>query len=449
MARAPTDAAIAPSLLRLAAPMLVSRAGLAAMVLVDAVMLARFGARELAVATLAEGSFGRLSDVFGAFILSALVLVAAARPPAERARRLAIWRRALACAAAMAGLGLAAAWLAPALLLAGGQEAGLVAASAPIMLVAALGLPAGLVALACAVHLEGIGRPGLVAVSMLLANLVNLALNALLIAGGWGVPALGALGSALATALVRLALAIALVLTLLRVERLDGAGAEPIPHRDRARQIGLGLSAAGAAGTLHLLGLWLTIFAGWLGPVPLAAYASCWILSLPALLLAAGIGDAAAIRVAAAPAEAKAARLRRDLVTLALILSPVTLLWLLAPGEVARAYAPDPALASAMAALLPVIGLVLMLDGLSLAALAGLRALHDIAVPTAIQIASMAATPPLAAMLAFSQGLGAGGLVGAILLTSAARLALLLMRIAARHAGTLRPRALLPSTDLP
>ncbi|WP_162246184.1 MATE family efflux transporter [Bosea sp. Leaf344] len=449
MTRAPTDAAIAPSLLRLAAPMLVSRAGLAAMVLVDAVMLARFGARELAVATLAEGSFGRLSEVFGAFILSALVLVAAARPPAERARRLAIWRRAMACAAAMAGLGLAAAWLAPALLLAGGQEAGLVAAAAPVMLVAALGLPAGLVALACAVHLEGIGRPGLVAVSMLLANLVNLALNALLIAGGWGVPALGALGSALATALVRLALAIALVLTLLRIERPDGAGAEPIPHRDRARQIGLGLSAAGAAGTLHLLGLWLTIFAGWLGPVPLAAYASCWILSLPALLLAAGIGDAAAIRVAAASAEARPARLRRDLVTLALMLSPVTLLWLLAPGEVARAYAPDPGLAGAMAALLPVIGLVLMLDGLSLAASAGLRALHDIAVPTAIQIASMAATPPLAAMLAFSQGLGAGGLVGAILLTSAARLALLLMRIAARHAGTLRPRALLPSTDLP
>lgn len=449
MPASPGAAMPEPSLLRLATPMVLSRAGLAAMVLVDAIMLARFSAQQLAVSTLSEGTFGRLGDIFGAFMLSALVLVAAARAPSASARRLAIWRRALGCAAIMAWLALLCAFAAPPLLRASGQEPALVAAAAPVILIAALGLPAGLVALACAVHLEGIGRAGLVAQWMLLANLLNIGLNALLIGGALGLPALGAVGSALATALVRLGLAVVLVLTLLRVEPPSGPVAPAIAARDRAQQFKLGLSAAGTSGLMHLLGIWLTVFAGWLGPVPLAAYASCWILSLPALLLAAGMGDAAAVRVAAAQPGDRLARLRRDLSTLALMLAPVALLWLAAPDFVARAYAPDPALALEIAALLPFIGLVLMLDGVSYAALAGLRGGGDIALPTAIQIATMAATPPLAALLAFSQTLGARGLVMAILLTSTLRLALLLLRIAAIFGPASRSHALATPTDMP
>lgn len=442
-------AAQEPSLLRRAAPMVLSRAGLAAMVLVDAIMLAHFSAEQLAVATLAEGTFGRLSDVFGAFMLSGLVLVAAARAPAPSARRLAIWRRALGCAAIMAALGLTCALFTPTLLRASGQDPGLVAAAAPVILVAALGLPAGLIALASAVHLEGIGRAGLVARWMLVANLLNLGLNALLIGGTLGLPALGALGSALATALVRLGLACVLVLTLMRAERPHITGQTTLPAQERAQQLKLGFGAAGASGTMHLLGVWLTVFAGWLGPVPLAAYASCWILSLPALLLAAGIGDAAAIRVAGAQPGERLTRLRRDLVVLALMLSPVTLLWLLAPQAVAQAYAADAALARQMAALLPFIGLALLLDGVSYAALAGLRGGRDIALPTSIQIGTMAATPPLAAILAFTQGLGASGLVIAIVVTSTLRLTLLLMRTAAIFGPASRARAPHSPTDPP
>jgi MATE family multidrug resistance protein len=443
-------AAREPSLLRVAAPMVLSRAGLAAMVLVDAIMLAHFSAQQLAVATLAEGTFGRLTDVFGAFMLSALVLVAAARAPMAGPRRLAIWRRALGCAAVLAGFGLVCAWFAPVLLRASGQEPALVASAAPVILVAALGLPAGLVALACAVHLEGIGRPGLVLRWMLAANLVNIGLNALLIDGTFGLPALGALGSALATALVRLGLAGGLVMTLLRVERPQAAG-EPSPPetQDRAQQFKLGFGAAGASGTMHLLGVWLTVFAGWLGPVPLAAYASCWILSLPALLLAVGIGDAAAVRIAGARPADRLARLRRDLGVLALLLAPVTLLWLAVPLAVAQLYTPDPALARAIAALLPIIGLVLLLDGVSYAALAGLRGGRDIAVPMGIQIGTMAATPPLAACLAFTAALGAQGLVIGILLTSSLRLALLLMRVTTIFGGASLERALPIATDMP
>lgn len=407
--------------------MVLSRAGLAAMVVVDAVMIARYGSDELAVSRLAEGTFGRLADVFAAFMHAALVLVAVAPAPACSARRLAVWRRALACAATMGLLGLGCAWLAPSLLLAAGQEPALVREAGTVILVLALGLPAGLVALACAVHLEGIGRAGLVARWMLGANALNILLNWLMIGGNAGLPAWGAAGSAAATGLVRVALAVVLVAAVLRIERPAPAAASS--DTDRADHWKLGFGAAGASGVMHLLGVWLTVFAGWLGALPLAAFASCWILGLPGLLLAAGIGDAIAVRIAGDGPGDRARRLRSDLATLALVLATPAAIIVVAPLGVASLYTPDPVLAAELALLLPLAGVVLLLDGLSYGAVAALRGTRDVAVPTAIQIGAMAATPPLAALFTFSWAMGVYGLVLAILVTSAARLTGLGLRL--------------------
>ena len=60
------------ALLRLAVPMIVSRAGLAAMAIVDAVMVSRYSSNQFAMLGLADGTLGRLSDVFGAFVIMLL-----------------------------------------------------------------------------------------------------------------------------------------------------------------------------------------------------------------------------------------------------------------------------------------------------------------------------------------------------------------------------------------
>lgn len=422
--------------------MIVSRAGLAAMAIVDCVMVARFDARQLAFTTLAEGTFGRLLDVCAAFMLSGLVLVAAAHAKGDADQRAAIWRRSAAVAA---GLGLVAGFISllgrPILGLMG-QSAELVHGGGAVIFALGLGAPAGLIAMASAVSLEGARKPAFVAICVVGANLLNLFINWLLIGGQLGFPALGAVGSALSTSLVRCALAIALVIGVRQVEgrRLWTGGKT---DGEAGAQWRLGLSASATAGGIHALAIWLTVFAGWLSARSLAAYASCWVLNLPGMLLAMGLGDAIALRVASSPPEPDGRRrwatVRADLSAVALVLSPFVLLFCAAPSVVARLYTGDAALQAIMAALLPLSGLALLLDGLSYGVAAALRGRGDVIGPTAIQLACMAATPVLAAALAFGLHMGVRGMVVAILATSSVRLTLLALRQVAAGVGG-RPR---------
>lgn len=420
------------SLLRQATPMVVSRAGLAAMAITDAVMVAHFSSTELAAASLAEGTFGRLADVFLAFIHAALVLIVAAAAASRQGDRLAIWQRALRIAMLMGFAGFVVALFAGPLLQLFAQPTQISDLAAKVILLLACGLPAGLMALACAIHLEAIGRAKLVASFMILANLLNVGGNWLLIEGHWGFPGLGVLGSAATTTIVRILLAIGLIVLVRWFEGPSTFAVQPQDPLVRRDHYKLGFTALGASAAMHLLGIWLTLFAGWLGPLPLAAFAAGWILNLPGLLLAAGIGDAIALRVAhrlTQTGEASPARAWSDLSVLALLLSPWVLLLMLAAPVVAGVYTPDPELRALMIKLLPMSGLVLMLDGLSYATSAALRGLKDIAVPTAIQVGAMIATPILAWFLAFWLGMGVEGILVAILTTSLARLSLLAFRM--------------------
>jgi MATE family multidrug resistance protein len=414
--------------------MVVSRAGLAAMVLVDAVAVARYDAGALAVTILAQGTFGRLVDVFLAVLLSPLVLFAAAQGPGNGDRRIALWHRSLALALGLGLAGFGVAVFATPILSVLGQDPALAKAAGPVVLALGIGLPAGLVAIASAIHLEGAGRAKSVALSVLAANGLNLGLNGVLVGGHLGFPELGALGSAVSTSLVRLTLAAVLVWSVLSLEGPAALRRARPAQSERREQMTLGGSAFVTAGLLHALGIWLTVFAGWFGPLPLAAYASAWLLNLPGMLLSSGIGDALALRLSKADAEGasrrEAARLfRSDLGGLALVLLPFTVLFSLWPVALAGLYTSDPSLATGIAALLPASGLVLLLDGLSYGLVAALRARRDVAVPMAIQIGCMAATPVLAGSLAFGLDLGLSGIVAAILSTSTLRIGLLAFRI--------------------
>ncbi|MCY1667609.1 MATE family efflux transporter [Rhizobium sp. SL86] len=425
-----------PGLLRQAAPMVLSRAGIAAMAIVDALMVARLGSSELAATTLADGTFGRIVDICISGLHAALVLTAAARLPERTAERIAVWHRATAAALLAGFVVLALAPFAGVLLAASGQEAALSARSGTVILILAAGLPAGLVALAAAVHLEGIGRAGLVARWMIAANLANAGLNALLIGGFDPIPALGTAGSATATTLVRIALAVALVMALRRIE---GPAAFRRAHQpDKARaasgrrdHLKLSLGAASTAAGMHALGVWLTVFAGWLGTAALAAFASGWVLNLPGLLLAAGIGDAISMRAASAAPGQATKRLWRDLAALAIVLAPFTAILFLLPGTIATHFTPDETLAGLMTSLLPISGLVLMLDGMSYGVFAALRARKDIGLPTLIQVGCMVLTVLLAAAFAFKLDHGVLGLMQAIIITSLLRLTLLFARLIA------------------
>ena len=114
---------------------------------------------------------------------------------------------------------------------------------------------------------------------------------------------------------------------------------------------------------------------------------------------------------------------------------------LVAPGLVASVYASGGPLRTALTALLPYGGLVLLCDATSFIFAASLRGLGDVLWPTAIQIAVAAVLLPLAWWWAVQHNGGPGGLVTAILITSVLRAASLAARFRVRADMALLPGA--------
>jgi MATE family multidrug resistance protein len=283
------------------------------------------------------------------------------------------------------------------------------------------------VAIAAAVYLEGTNRPRVVAASVISANLLNIFLNWLFI------PSLGARGSALSTTLVRCGLCVVLAGIAWRTELASPPVADHAFVHTAARegsrraQWRLGLGAAGTVAAMVALGAWLTIFAGWLGVLPLAVFSASWNLAAPAALVALGMADATGILVSAetgrggsgAPvAWACAGTTLPSVAPLAAILA-------IQPRFFAALYTNDSAMRESMTLVLPLVALIVAVDAAGFAIGASLRALREAAWPAAMEIGSMALLVPAAAALAFGRGLGVRGLFIAMLMAAAVRTAML------------------------
>lgn len=425
-------------LLRLALPMIVSRAGLAAMSIADAVMVSRYDPGQFAVLSLADGTLGRIVDIFAAFILGGLVLVPRAFGAGDLAECARIWRRSLPPALGLGLLGALLGVCGTAIFAAVGQSAALSSGAGAVSAILGIGYVAALLALGAAVFLEGLKRPTVVAASVVGANVLNVGLNWLLISGNAGLPALGARGSAISTTIVRFALAAVLAGYAWKV---TSARREPEAEAQRAPQLQtqLGLSSAVVAGIMLLLTASLLVFAGWLGPLALAVLSATWNLNAPVMLVALGIADATGIRVAARDGQAAGgaaggANLSlRSIVGLSLaVMSALALVfaagWAAFPRPLAGVFTRDPAMLRGLTAVIPLAGGLLLLDAVCFIVVSALRALRDVVWPTGIEIATMAGLVPLAAWLAFGAGQGVRGLIIAAIASAVCRVALLVWR---------------------
>jgi len=405
----------------LAVPMIVSRAGLAAMGIADAIMVSRYNTSEFAALSLADGTLGRIVEVFAAFIIGGLVLVPRAYGAGDMSEALRIWRRSIVASVGLGLAGLLLGLLGTNIFRLLGQAAPLAAKAGSLSAILGLGYVAALLAIGAAIFLEGIKRPLIVAVSVLAANLLNITLNWLLISGHAGLPALGARGSAISTTIVRFVLAITLVVCVLRVR----------PARAETSRLGnqhaLGLSAAAVQGIMLVLASTLLIFAGWMGPLPLAVLSAVWTLNAPVMLIALGLSDATGVRVASSRGNS------RFLVTLsATAAAALGLLcvgvWSIFPTRLAGIVVTNTPMLRSLAPLIPLAGVLLLFDSVSFVVVFALRALRDIVWPTGIEIATMAALVPLAFGLAFTLSLGVKGLLLAAIASAFCRLALLAWR---------------------
>ncbi len=424
-------------LLRLAGPTVVSRAGILTMVLADVVMVGRFSTEELAYASIGASIFIPLL-VFGVGLMIGVVATTAQTFGAgDEGACAAIWYRALPFALMVGCLGAAVCLFGESLLRLFGQAELLAREGGKVAMVLAPGLIGYMFFVVSTFFLEGIRRPGPGMIAMLIANLLNIALNWIFIFGNLGVPAMGAVGSGIVTSVVRVFLGFAMVVYVLRMKDRARFGFGGIPARDvwagwwpksaRARKIGYaGGAGIGAETMAHSV---LIQFAGLLGVLPVAAYSIAANVEAVMFMVALGIGSATAVLVGNAWGKGDIADARLagwvGLGTTVAAMSLCGMLIALFREPIAGFYSADTALIAQTIPLLWLVSFVIAVDGAQLTLAQSVRALGDTwAAARRYAFAFLGVMVPLGWIFAFEFEWGARGLLYAMMIGGLVSLAL-------------------------
>lgn len=376
-------------ILRLAWPIMLTSLNWTLMHLIDVAVVGHYGTAELA----ALGASRIVTFIVLVMGFSGLtgILVFAAR--ADGGGRLAetgdIFRSGLVLALSV---GLAAALVlglfAHDLLALFGVEPALQRPGANVVQAMALGFPAQLLLGASSYFLEGISRPQRV----MAINLIMLPVNGLLawawVGGHFGLPALGAVGAALATATASWAGALAMFLVVWRLPRAaerqvrDFSGAALRRALQGAGPLAwFGLVAAIGA-TLELAGFsTLMVLSTQLGNATAGAFQAMLSIHNIAFALSMGFGSAAGVRVGNAVGAGERERAWSRAViagTLcAALLAMLSLLLVFAAPALVWPFSNDPAVLALAALMLSIMGAFLVFDGLQYVFGASLRSLGE------------------------------------------------------------------------
>lgn len=424
------------SLIRLAVPVMVARAGLLVMAAVDTAMVGHYSAGELASFGLASSPSGVLVTTGVGLLTGTIVMTAQALGASRRLECGAVWRRSLPYALVIGLIFLALSQAGSSFFRLTGESAALVPEAGRIVAILGFGMPGAMLFTTTALFLEGIKRPLPGMIVMIGANLMNLVLDWILVWGRFGLPALGAAGSAWSTTIVRWTMALVLIVYVTAMR--DGP-AHGVPGRirgwlrDGAAQRRLGY-AAGLSICLEASAFSsLTLFAGYLGARAIAIFAiGMNLLSIP-FMAALGIGVATAVAVGFAHGR----RDRHDTVlagwvglgTAALALAPVCLLYRALPVTMAGLYTGDATLIAVTAPLIAFSALILIADGGQTVMASALRGRGDSWTPTALHLVSYyGVMVPVSAWLAFGLHHGVAGLFQGILVASLVSVSVLSVR---------------------
>lgn len=419
-----------------AAPVIVARSGVMVLALVDAVMVGRFAAAELAALGLAQAPVMTLLLIGIGLTMGTLVMTASAFGTGRDAVCGAVWLRAVRFSAIAGAVGTLICLFSETILSGLGQTPEMAASAGAVARVLGLGLAPQLVFITTQFFLEGLKRPWPGTLMMIAANILNAALNWVLVYGNLGAPALGALGSAWATTIVRCFLAIGILLAVatMRDRHRFLVPGTPLPPADAMLQRRIGQASAVSIGVEGTAFNTLSIFAGWLGPLPLAAYTIALNLVAFVFMVAIGFGASTAVLVGHGrgrgdPGEAAVAGwlgLGLAVVTTTVIAGLIALL----PETIAALYTDDPALRAAASAVIALAALVVVADGGQGVMAAALRGYGDTWIASGLHAFSFfAIMVPLAYLLA--QRNGAIGLVQAIIVGCLVAWAVLALRF--RH----------------
>lgn len=419
----------AGALLTLAWPVMLSRAGILVMAFTDIAMLGRVDSASVAMLNLALSVFVPVMVFLIGLTTGLIPEIGRAYALGHRRAAGEAWRRGMVWATVTGLAGAVLISCSEPFFLAFGQTPQNAADAARIAQAFAPGVVAQVLFAATAFYLEATHRPRAGLWAMVVANLVNVAANWVLIFGVDGlVPAMGAEGAAWGTTLARFAGFGVLLLIVLGQSDPRGAGVlgsgpwrfwGPGGWRAGAGMRRLGMSA-GLSNGFETLGFTaMSLIAGTMGTLPLAAYAISQ--NLFAMVFMAGLGLSVATGVlvsqAAAVGGTPAVRLAgwTGAVLAALVVGTIALALGLGRETVVAAYTDDPALMARAVALMGVTALVFVPDGLQVVLGQAVRALGDAWAAVAIYAGVFViAMVPLGLFVAYGLGFDERGLVASI-----------------------------------
>ncbi len=432
----------------LAWPVMLSRAGILIMAFTDIAMLGRYLPGAMGEANLGVQIFVPMLVIAIGLTSGVMPVVAhafGARNYEECGRA---WRRAMIWAFSVGLAGSIVCWQGESILLATGQTEALAAAGGEVARMLAPGLVAQTLYACCAFYLEATRRPMPALVVMIGANILNAALNWVMIWGNLGFPELGPAGAALASTVVRVAAAAAMVFYIVtrpdaRIYGVLGPWETTWgPGGWRAgwpmRKLGL---SAGLSNGFETIGFAaMTMMAGWLGPMALDAYAISHNVVSTMFMVGLGLAVATGVRVgneagAGNHGEAAFAGWAGLLASAVIMGSLGTAVFLFSDG-LATVYTDDAAIQARAALLFAVAALVMVPDAAQVVMGQALRALGDAWVAIGVYFLSFVVIMvPLGHWIVFGYGADERGLVVSIVVCCLVAAVLLAMRFAVLTRG--------------
>jgi MATE family multidrug resistance protein len=264
-------------------------------------------------------------------------------------------------------------------------------------------------------YLQSVNIVRPIMITLITANLVNLAGNLILVFGRFGAPRMGAVGAGWATLLSRTYMAIALAIVIFKHDpKLIHTSWTPDFRRIR-QLLKLGLPAAAQIGLETGVFTTVTVLIGKIGATALAGHQIAMATISTTFMVPLGISSAASVRVGHAIGRGDphgAARSGWTAIALGgIVMSIAAATLLVVPQEIARIFTPDPAVIAAGATLLRVAAFFQLFDGLQVVATGALRGAGNTHTPMFCHFAGYWLIGlPAGALFCFHFGLGAPGL---------------------------------------
>jgi multidrug resistance protein, MATE family len=266
---------------------------------------------------------------------------------------------------------------------------------------------------------EGLERTRMAMVIVIGSNLINIALNYVLIFGKYGFPEMGLNGAGWATLIARCVMALSMMLYVYYGKRFtafkEGFSIGNYSRSLISKMLHIGLPAGSQfifeAGAFGLS----AIMMGWLGTTALAAHQIAINLATISYMTTSGLGAAATIRVGTFLGQRDKRNLRSAAFTMILmgvfLMTAWALLFIFGRYFLPSLYIDDPAVIDFTSSLLIIAAFFQLSDGIQVVCAGALRGLQDVKIPSVlIFVAYWVIALPLGYWLAFPLGLGANGI---------------------------------------